>query len=148
MYVCECERDGGWSQQEEVPRRLGEPQGDTVVGQKGSTHPVWDLWALSGAGRLCPKQLLIRGSDLGSGAGPGGAAARGVGEVSQHKPAGVVVARAGQASALPSPLASRVPWMWVMLPGSASGAWIQTPVATPSLQSPLGLPTKVCPKPR
>lgn len=77
-YGCEWDRAGGWSQQEKVPGRLGEPQGDAVMGHKSSTHPVWDLWALSGAGRLCPKQLLIHGGDLGSGAGPGGAAARGV----------------------------------------------------------------------
>lgn len=66
----------------------------------------------------------------------------------QHKPAGVVVAGATQASTLPSPSASRVPEVWVMLPGGVPGTRIQTPMAPAPLQSPLGLPTKVCPKPR
>lgn len=40
-------------------RGVGEPQGDAVAGHGGSSHPVWNLWVPSGAGRLCLKQLLI-----------------------------------------------------------------------------------------
>lgn len=128
---------------------LGEPQGDAVVEQGGSTHPVWDLWVPSGAGRLCLRQLLIcKAVAWGVGLGPAVRPLEVSGEVSQHEPAGAVVARAGRAGILPSPSASRVPWVWEMLPGGAPGARIQTPAAPPPSQSPLGLPTKVCPEPR